>query len=281
MYAEIIKDRIMHITINNMDLAQIAGSGQCFRWNRICEDTYEIIAYDRYLTIKQDGHDFELSCDEEEWNTIWSAYLDTGTDYARIGRGIELSDDEYLKAAYEYGQGIRILRQDLWETLISFIISQNNNIKRIRGSIEAICVKAALSLANDGPPGKYRFPKPQELDRDFFNDKSLGLGYRDSYLADLYEYAALNSDFPGRLKEMDNKEAFLELKSFRGIGDKVANCVCLFGLHHIDAFPIDTHIKQILAGHYPKGFDFVKYKGHAGIIQQYMFNYKLNDEKVV
>ena len=269
----------MNITINNLDLSQIADSGQCFRWNRAEDGSYDVIAFDRYLNIRQDGNRFTLSCNEQEWNDIWSSYLDIGTDYEGIGRSIELSGDEYLKRAYAYGSGIRILRQELWETLISFIISQNNNIKRIRGSIEAICNKAALPVINNASDGgrvRYRFPKPGELDREFFDDKILGLGYRDQYLADMYGYAAINPDFPGRLMEMSNEEAFSELKSFRGIGAKVANCVCLFGLHHIDAFPIDTHIKQILNMYYPEGFDFERYKGYAGIVQQYMFNYKVN-----
>ncbi|MCR5406062.1 MAG: 8-oxoguanine DNA glycosylase, N-terminal domain-containing protein, partial [Lachnospiraceae bacterium] len=123
----------MIVTINNLDLAQIADSGQCFRWHWLDEASFEVIAYDRYLKLRQNGNEFDLSCDEEQWNEIWSTYLDTDTDYAGIGRRIRETDDEYLKEAYEHGQGIRILRQELWETLISFIISQNNNIKRIRG----------------------------------------------------------------------------------------------------------------------------------------------------
>lgn len=268
----------MVIKIDNLNPAQITNSGQCFRWNRLEEDVYEVIAFDRYLRIKQRGDEFDFSCDEAQWNDIWASYLDMDTDYAGIGKLIDPSD-EYLKKAYEYGSGIRILRQELWETLISFIISQNNNIKRIRGSIEAICAKAALPVKGYAPEGKFRFPKPCEVDGEFFNDKELGLGYRDEYLRDMYEYVRINPDFPDGLISMDNETAFKELKSFKGIGDKVANCVCLFGLHHIDAFPIDTHIKQILERHYPKGFDFERYKGYAGIIQQYMFNYKLNSDK--
>ncbi|MBR6486860.1 MAG: 8-oxoguanine DNA glycosylase [Lachnospiraceae bacterium] len=267
---------MMQVTIDNLDLSQIADSGQCFRWNRLDEGVYEVIAFDRYLKIRQRGNKFNLSCDEAEWNDIWAAYLDTDTYYAEIGRIITDSEDEYLKEAYRHGCGIRILRQDLWEVIVSFIISQNNNIKRIRGCIEAICQKAALPLKGDAPFGKYRFPKPDDVDEDFFDDRELGLGYRDEYLSKMYEYARTSDSFPDRLKQLDNKDAFSELKSFTGIGDKVANCICLFGLHHIDAFPIDTHIKQILNAHYPNGFDFERYKGYAGIIQQYMFNYKLN-----
>ena len=268
----------MHIKAENMDLAQIADSGQCFRWTINEDGTCDIVAKDRFLRIKQDGCDFDIDCSEKEWDEIWASYFDMDTDYKGIGKIIEESGDEYLKDAYRYGQGIRILKQDLWETLISFMVSQNNNIKRIRGSIEAICEKAAFPL-KDGPASphnRYRFPRPGEIDGEFFNDRELGLGYRDVYLADMYRYAAGNPDFPARLEKMDNEEAFRELKSFKGIGDKVANCVCLFGLHHIDAFPIDTHIKQILKTHYPGGFDFDRYRGFAGIIQQYMFNYKLN-----
>ena len=114
----------------------------------------------------------------------------------------------------------------------------------------------------------------------FFNDRALGLGYRDEYLADMYGYAAADPDFPGRLKAMDNEQALNELKQFKGIGNKVANCVCLYGLHQVDAFPIDTHIKQILKSHYPDGFDFERYEGVAGIVQQYMFYHKINAPKV-
>jgi N-glycosylase/DNA lyase len=96
----------------------------------------------------------------------------------------------------------------------------------------------------------------------------------------MYGYAAADPDFPGRLKAMDNEQALNELKQFKGIGNKVANCVCLYGLHQVDAFPIDTHIKQILKNHYPDGFDFERYEGVAGIVQQYMFYHKINTPKV-
>ena len=108
-------EKTMKVKIENMDLSQIAGSGQCFRWNRLKEGVYEIIAFDRYLKIEQKGSVFDLSCDEDEWNGIWASYFDAGTDYAKIGEMIESSGDEYLKEAYGHGCGIRILKQDLWE----------------------------------------------------------------------------------------------------------------------------------------------------------------------
>ena len=127
--------------IDHMNLHQIANSGQCFRWQQINENTYRIPAFGKELTISQDGNIFILSCDENEWNSLWKNYfdVDTDTNYNEVENIIMESNDDFLKAAYEFGSGIRILRQDLWEVIISFIISQNNNIPRIKKSIQKIC----------------------------------------------------------------------------------------------------------------------------------------------
>lgn len=269
----------MLISINNMDLKQICNSGQCFRWNEITDNEYELIAFDRYLKIKQNGNVFDFSCSIDEWNLIWSDYLDYNTDYEKIGNIIIESKDKYLTDAYNNGKGIRILKQDLWEVIVSFIISQNNNIKRIRNSIEAICSKAGYYVYDECGnkiDRKYRFPKADELDEQFFDDTSLGLGYRNEYLKVIFDYARNNKDWLIKLRGMSNEEAMAELKSHYGIGDKVANCICLFGLHQVNSFPIDTHIKQILNNNYPNGFDYKRYSGFEGIVQQYMFYYKIN-----
>lgn len=259
------------VKINHLNLDQIAASGQCFRWKKIEDNTYEIPAFGKVLTIADKGEGtFELSCDEDEWNSIWRSYFDLDTDYDRIGRLIEESGDEYLKAAYQYGEGIRILRQDVWEMVITFLISQNNNILRIRNSVSALCDRADVG----------HFPGPGEVDTQLFYDRTLGLGYRSEYLDKMYTYGEEHPDFISGLEKMDYKEAFDFLKSFKGIGAKVANCICLFGLHQVDAFPIDTHIKQILANNYPDGFDFERYAGVAGIVQQYMFYYDLHAKKI-
>ena len=120
--------------IDNLDLKQIADSGQCFRWKNTGENEYTVVAFDRALRIKQDGNEFELDCDEADWNNIWKSYLDMDTDYAGIAKLIADGDDAHLKEAYAYGSGVRILRQDLWEMIVTFMISQNNNIKRITNS---------------------------------------------------------------------------------------------------------------------------------------------------
>lgn len=125
--------------IQNFDLNQIANSGQCFRWKKTRENTYLVIHKDKVITISQlGGGAFRLDCDEEEFTNTWQRYFDLTEDYGRIIKSID-PRDEYLMAAGQAAQGIRILWQDPWETIASFIISQRNNIPRIKGTIERIC----------------------------------------------------------------------------------------------------------------------------------------------
>ena len=245
-----------------MNLHQIANSGQCFRWQQINDNTYKIPAFGRELTISQDRDLFTLSCDENEWDIIWRNYFDLDTDYDEVEEIIKYLDDDFLKAAYEFGSGIRILRQDLWEVIVSFIISQNNNIPRIKKSIEKLC---------DTYYGK--FPPPLWLFN--INLSNMGLGYRDKYIKNACNWMIANCSFTGKLdiSYSYDKEQLMKIK---GVGNKVADCICLFGLHHLDAFPIDVHIKSIIDREYngemPEWVD-CKY---AGLFQQYIFYYELN-----
>jgi len=257
--------------IDHLNLDQIAASGQCFRWKKTDSDTYVIPELRRGnaltspLTIRNVGDEFELSCSEEDWNSQWYYYFDMDTDYEDVERRIMESSDDHARQAFCEGSGIRILKQDLWEMIVTFIISQNNNIKRITNSVEEIV------LRNGG-----HFPYPGETDPLMFMDKTLGLGYRSPYLRDLFIYASEHPGWLSSLPALSYEEAVLSLKERTGIGPKVANCICLFGLHHVEAFPIDTHVKQLLLKYYPDGFDFDYYRGIAGIIQQYLFYYELN-----
>lgn len=254
----------MIVRIDHMNLNQIANSGQCFRWRQIKDSLYKIPAFGKELMISQDGDLFYLSCDESEWNDIWKRYfdVDTDTDYNEAEKIIMESNDDFLKDAYQFGSGIRILRQDLWEVIISFIISQNNNIPRIKKSIEKLC---------DEVGG--RFPTNQELLQMDLSDK--GLGYRDKYIKEISKCCVFDFnilDGMGFTYEQNKKI----LMNFKGIGNKVSDCICLFGLHHLDAFPVDTHVKTIIDREYdgkmPKWAD-CKY---AGLFQQYIFYYELN-----
>lgn len=252
------------VKADHMNLEQIANSGQCFRWRRVKENTYAIPAFHKYLEISQDGDLFTLSCDEGEWERIWKLYFDFDTDYNEVEQTVMKSNDGFLKAAYQFGSGIRILRQDLWEILISFIISQNNNIPRIKKSIGKICDET------DG-----RFPDCYEVfDMDLSNK---GLGYRDKYLKAaaawwMREGEAAASGFR-YTKEI--RKHFLEIK---GVGNKVADCICLFGLHHLEAFPVDTHIRKIMDREYHGEKPAWSASKYAGLLQQYIFYYELNSK---
>ncbi|MCR5271631.1 MAG: 8-oxoguanine DNA glycosylase [Lachnospiraceae bacterium] len=252
--------------IDHLNLEQIAESGQCFRWEKT-KDGYEIPAFGKVLNCVQEGDVFTFDCTESEWQNLWENYFDIGFDYADVERRIRESKDEHLILSFNEGSGIRILNQDLWEIIVSFVISQNNNIPRIRKSIEKICEKAN--------PDTKVFPRADDLPQDFFDDTSLGLGYRDVYLRELVSYVKENPGWIESLKKMNYDEAFESLVKRKGIGKKVANCICLFGLHHVDAFPVDTHVKQLLDKYYSNGFDFERFDGIAGIIQQYLFYFEI------
>lgn len=269
LYCKKRKERdffVYTVTINDMDLKQIADSGQCFRFKNLENDKWGIKALNKYVEISQQNTSFTFSCDKEEFLEVWSSYFDLATDYAAIKESVD-RQDTYLTAAMEYGAGIRLLNQDLWEILVSFIISQNNNIPRIKKSIELLCEKF-------DPDGQFpQAPILAEAGEEGL--KELGLGYRDKYIAALAKVVCDGSFNLDDLKSMDYDGAHESLMKQFGIGKKVADCVCLFGLHHIDAFPVDTHIKKILNEHYPYGFCYEKYKGYLGIIQQYLFFYDL------
>ena len=304
----------MKIEIPNLNLRQIAESGQCFRWKEagadiVCDkdgahksdagdskyDTYVIPPYGPMhrefapLVIKcvDEGRNlFELSCNEIDWMSHWSKYLDMDTDYDKVRDKIMLSGDKHAIECYKSGNGIRILKQDTWEMIITFMISQNNNITRITRSVDEICLRHA---GDDSLKGKEAivngavircplFPRPEEFNREILKDRTLGLGYRAPYIDNIVKVFAESDDLLNELTGMDYEEARDTLIRFTGIGPKVANCICLFGLHHIEAFPIDTHVKQLLDKYYPKGFPYDKYVGFAGIVQQYLFYYELKNK---
>lgn len=265
----------MRIKLDHFDMVRIAKSGQCFRWVVEDKDLVSLIAFGKYLRIRKVGDELDFSCTGEEWESIWADYFDLPTDYNEIEHKIRDYREPHLLEAFELGQGIRILQQDLWEIIVSFIISQNNNITRITRTIDGFCERAGLEI--EGHPGKYRFPNPGEIDLDIFADRTLGFGYRADYLRKIYEFGADNPEWLSELKAMDYKAARESLLQRTGIGPKVADCICLFGLHHIEAFPIDTHVKQLLEKYYAEGFPFEFFDGVAGIIQQYLFYYELNN----
>lgn len=237
---------------------------------------YSLVAFGKYLELSQDGDDIFLECTQEEFDDIWSSYFDMNTDYGHIIESID-SQDKYLVSAADFGRGIRILRQDLWEMIISFIVSQQNNIKRIRKCINLLCVRYGEKRISAAGVEYYDFPTPKVLAGASLEDLyACNLGYRSRYI-----HETANSIYRGDIDldavlRMDYISARNELLKLCGVGVKVADCICLFALHKTEAFPVDTHINKVLAAQYPSGFPFEKYSDYSGILQQYIFYYDLN-----
>ena len=255
----------------DLDLDETLDCGQAFRWKKIergYECTYTGSFVNDRLTVSQTkkGEFIFHDTTESDFLSKWLDYFDFNTDYSELKRCF--SEDETLAKACGFAGGIRLLRQDSWECLISFIISQNNNIPRIKGIIDRLC-------------GNYGgdFPEPEQLAKE--NADSLAYlrsGFRAKYLCDA-AYKVNSGDIDlSAIASAPIDEARTALKTIKGVGPKVAECVLLFGMHRVEAFPIDVWIKRVLSEYYPNGFpDFAK--DNAGIAQQYLFHYIRNLEK--
>ena len=286
-------------TIDCLDLKQIADSGQCFRMLPSPAGGYTIVSRGRLLRVSQEGNRVSFDCSQEDLS-VWLTYFDCATDYAAILTSVD-PDDNYLRAAAAAGRGIRILRQDPWEMIITFVISQQKTIPCIRRLVEDISRRWGQKIADgdDKNSAVYSFPTPKELARASLEELlDLKLGYRAKYIHRLSQDAAAGALDLKKLETMEYGQAMEYLTGFYGIGKKVANCVCLFGLHHIEAFPVDTWIEKILLREYfsakkyrrtPKNrlYDtiladhFGRYGGYAGVLQQYIFYYeRLNQHKI-
>jgi len=281
---------VITIKDKHFSIRQICESGQCFRLKPLMEtdrqdafkedlkeqeERYGLTAFGKYLVIGQQGEEIRLSCSREEFEAVWKHYFDLEEDYDRIIASIDPKDDYLLRAA-DFGSGIRILRQELWEMIISFIISQQNNIKRIRKCIDLLCQRYGEARRNDEGEIYYVFPTPKALaEADIQELYACNLGYRSKYIKQTAQSIYDKEVDLQRIAAMGYTDAMAELQKLCGVGKKVANCVCLFALHMTDAFPVDTHIDKVLKEQYPQGFPFEKYSGYAGSLQQYIFYYDL------
>ena len=263
------------IVKDDFDIRKIAESGQCFRWNMTDEDTCRIVYADRCIYLSRGAEkELVLDCDEKEYEEIWAPYFDMEESYAAIRAAIDKEEDVFLYEASEHQKGIRILRQDAWEALISFIISQNRNIPAIKNSIELLCKAAGDKNKDRRGAEYYTFPSPEAIISLSDDElKSCRLGYRDAYVRRAAEQVAAGALDLKELKNADDETAMDTLTAMYGVGKKVASCMLLYGLHHLNAFPIDVWVKRILADHYPEGYPFEKYAPYNGVYQQYMFAY--------
>ncbi len=260
-------DNNTYITgITNLNLSQTLDCGQAFRWECI-GNRWRGTAYGRYLELEEtDGGLILYSTSPEDFEGLWRRYFDLDRNYANIIS--DINTNEILRAAAKYGQGIRILSQEPWEALCSFIISQNNNIPRIKGIIERLC-------ENFGDPcgSSYSFPSAKRLSKLGVEDLApLRCGFRAKYIIDAAHRVASGEIDLDELKSLDTNTARERLMVIKGVGPKVADCTLLFGLGHISAFPKDVWIKRAMEGLF--GGELPKCAiPYAGIVQQYLFYY--------
>ena len=261
--------------MDNFDLGQICRSGQCFRMEQTGENSYRVIAGDKYLELTQEKGIVNFFCPEEDFISFWIRYFDLDCDYQQYIERIN-PRDRYLTEAVKLGNGIRILQQDLWEMIITFLISQQNNITRIRRCVENICEKYGQRCEDENGIVYYGFPEPQALaglEEDALME--CNLGYRSKYVVRTAKMIASGEFDLEAVKHMSYSKAKPCLMTLFGVGEKVADCICLFSLHQLQSFPVDTHIRQALDAHYKRGFPNRRYRGIQGVMQQYIFYYEL------
>ncbi len=275
-------------SIDSFEPVHIFECGQCFRWNKEEDGSYTGIFKNNVINVKKENDKiiFNGIC-EGNIENICREYFDLDTNYEKIKERLS-NIDEYLKTSVEYGKGIRILNQDLWETIISFIISANNNIPRIKGIIEKISRKYGNKIIYKGKE-YYTFPEMERLGQASVEDlRTLGLGFRDKRVYDTTKMFLNKEITLEELKEEENIDKLRErLMTLPGVGGKVADCIMLFSLRKFSVFPIDVWVRRVMNELYIKNEDEnkvsktllqnlakEKYQDIAGLAQQYLFYWK-------
>lgn len=280
---------VLHIEgVRDFHPDHIFDCGQCFRWGRGEDGSYTGIAFGRVAKIAYDADKQLLmihGADEDDFESIWRDYLDLDRDYGEI-KTVLAEKDPVIYKAIEYGHGIRILNQEKWETLLSFIISQNNNIPRIKKCIESLAETLGEYVGEYEGKKYYSLPKPEVLAKASLDDLApCRLGYRAKYLIETAKKVhaeGIESLEALESCELSAGETCEALRSYCGVGPKVANCIALFAMKKFDSFPIDVWVKKVMNTMY--GFEENDLKGMAafaaenfgefgGIAQQYLFYY--------
>lgn len=295
--------------VKDFNLDHIFDCGQCFRWSRQPDGSYTGIAMGKPVNVSLkevpagEGSGADVSaepdacvsprldlvidnCSADDFEKIWRSYLDLDRDYGAIKAALSESD-EVMAKAISGGEGIRILRQELWETMVSFIISQNNNIPRIKGCIEKLARIFGEPAGEYGGVEYYNVPSPEVMAELTAEDLApVRLGYRAPYLVETAKQVEAKGGMDVVAAELaatgTPEEACEYLRGFQGVGPKVASCIALFGLGRLEAFPIDVWVRRVMNRLY--GIDEKDIKGmnayaaehfgaNGGIAQQYLFYY--------
>ncbi len=268
------------ISAQDFNLTHTFDCGQCFRWLGAADGSYTGVAGGKAVRLFEDGENIIIeNCSEEDFSSFWSDYFDLGRSYSDIKAAD--SGNDTMRAAVSYGSGIRILHQEFFETLISFIISQNNSIPNIKRVVERLC-EAYGSPVDFCGKTLYSFPSPEKLASLEIEDfRRLGAGFRDRYISGAARLVAEGALSMEALSSLSTDEARRELMKIKGVGNKVCDCVLLFSLAKFDLFPTDTWINKVMGESF--GSTSVKsaksdgerlFGEYSGFAQQYLFYWK-------
>lgn len=254
--------------ITDLDLEQTLDCGQSFRWVKTKDGGFKGVAFNKVVTMRMDGDILFIdNATEKDFNNIWRKYLDLDMDYGKIRKYIS-KIHPVLKEAATYAPGIRILRQEPWEALCTFIISQNNNIKRIKGIVQRLCENFGDKIEDN-----YSFPTAQTIALLNPDDLApLRAGFRNKYIIDSAVKVASGEVDLEACRTLPYDDARAELQKIKGVGIKVADCTLLFGMHRVEAFPVDVWMKRAMEKLFP-GMGAEDFGEYAGIAQQYIFHY--------
>ncbi|QZY57537.1 8-oxoguanine DNA glycosylase [Crassaminicella profunda] len=269
--------------IKDFEPSHIFECGQCFRWNREEDGSFTGVAKGRVINVLKDENNIIFhNTNKEEFLNIWVDYFDLKRDYGKIKESLA-KKDSVMKEATHYGTGIRILNQDEWEILLSFIISSNRSIPLIKKSIESLCKRYGCFLGKYKGKKYYDFPKLEALQNKSVEEiKESYTGYRAKYIVDTVELIRQKKVEIYNLKNLSTEKSKKELLRCSGVGPKVADCILLFSMGKFDVFPIDVWVRRIMEYFYfSEGTTLKKiqifakehFEDMAGFAQQYLFYY--------
>lgn len=269
------------LTAEEFNPEVIMNSGQVFRMKKETAgkdgmpDTYSACSGDNdiYFYLNKEKDTWDFACEENQWD-FWQRYFDFDTDYKAYNDKIRKSEDKFLKDSLKDSFGMRILRQDLWEVFISYVISQNNNIPKIKKSIQILCDRYSDGI---------HFPKADKL--AFIPEAELmdgtALGYRADYIIGISKKVLSGELDIEAISHLPYDQAYAKLLEIKGVGPKVANCIMLYGFHFMESYPIDTWMKKIITEDYSvyakdEYLDYINssYSGYQGYVQQLQFYHK-------
>ena len=263
-----MSDTLIIENVTDLDLAQTLDCGQSFRWFLRDDGSFSGVAFGKSVNISLDGTTMTIKNAREADRTLWQNYFDLDLDYGKIRADVS-KIHPVLEEAAKYAPGIRILRQEPYEALCSFIISQNNNIKRIKGIVSRLCENFGEKL----PGGEFDFPSAEKMALLTPEDLApLRAGFRARYLCDAAKKVNSGEVDLEACRTLDYEQARRELMKITGVGVKVADCTLLFGMHRVEAFPVDVWMKRAMEKLFP-GMTADDFGEYAGIAQQYIFHY--------